>query len=186
MKILAYLVVLANVAFNSLAAANLPPPPPPEPSRLAEAERLVAALPLESVFGSSFNATHIVRMTTDHAVSMLSIRRTEEKDEAVNEVFRAKVRMVAENQLSEAINDARRNLAEEYARRLNLHDLASARAFAVTKEGRAFLTVQLDRDSQLPNLISRLLYDRLSGDLPRILRDAEQSSQLMERVNKSK
>ena len=185
MKIVAHFGILASVAFSSLAAANLPPPPPPDPLRLAEAERLMAVLPLENVFGSGFNAARILGMTTDQAVLMLS-KPSQEQDESLEEVFRAKVRMVAEDRLNEAINDARRNLAEEYAYRLKVNDLANTRAFAVTDEGKAFLKVQLDRDSHIPNIVSRLLYRRLSGDLPQILQDARESNRLMQRVNDRK
>jgi hypothetical protein len=179
------LIFLASGLCASSAVANTPPIPPPEPARLAAAEQLVAAFPLENAF-ASFNAQGITSEVANNALAWLAAQPPQDRKETVKQIFYEKVRNESRSRLAAAIGDARKALAERYARRLSERDLNSAQSFAATPEGTAFLEVQLDADTELRNLVSRFLFDRMFPELPRILQSARDTGKVLERINQKR
>ena len=162
-------IALAIVASASAAFANTPPPPPPEPARLALAERLVAALPLESAIGYGFVIQGLTAEVAANAVFWFDQQPQKTQDETLKSVFYEMVRTESHAKLSAAIGDARASLIDRYARQLSEHELKSAERFALTDEGKAFLLVQLKGDVGLHRLVSRYMYEHISPEFPRIL-----------------
>lgn len=180
------LIIFGGAVFASSAIAHTPPwvPPDPDPVRLAAAERLVAALPLENGLRVGFYDEKITIEVANQAAVWLGVNQLERKNETIERIFYLKVISESRAQLASAIGDARRSLADGYARQLSERELEAARTFAVTPEGKAFLEVQLRQDIGMHKLTSRFLYDRTVSDFPRILQSARESRQILERVNR--
>jgi hypothetical protein len=186
MVFLTRFIILVGALLACSALAHTPPwvPPDPDPVRLAAAERLVAALPLENGLRVGFYDEKITADVANDALAWLGTNQFEQKDETIERIFYLKVRSESRAQLASAIGDARRSLAGGYALQLSERELEAAQTFAVTPEGKAFLEVQLRQDIGMHKLVSRFLYDRTFSELPRILKSARESSQILERVNR--
>ncbi|OYY70561.1 MAG: hypothetical protein B7Y47_09285 [Sphingomonas sp. 28-63-12] len=178
-------MALVFFAAASSAFANTPPIPPPDPDRLAVAQRLVDALPLEAAVGDGFGSNGIAAEVADNAVAWFAIQSPEDRDENLKSVFYEKVKIESRTRVTAAIGDARASLSSLYARQLSERELMGAETFALTPEGKAFLLVQLSQDVGLRHLVSIFLYQRTFPELPRLLQSSRESSAILKKINRA-
>lgn len=182
MTILRRLVALLAASVTLPALANTPPPLPREPARLAEAEQLAKILPIEAAIGIFIEIDQIPIQIAEAADQWLLASYPRDHDSGVREVFSESVKRQAETLLDESFVEARKAIAEDYARQLSVQDLVATQKFASTVEGQAYLSLQLRSDYRLKQLIVRSIYAQM--DLNKTLQDARATSQLIDRVNR--
>jgi hypothetical protein len=164
------------------ALADTPPLLLPDPARLAEAEQLAKILPIEAAIGKFLEVDQISIQIAEAADQWLLASYPKDHDSSVRQVFSESIKGQVDSLLDGSFDDARREMAEDYARHLSVEDLVATRKFASTSEGQAYLSVQLRSDYWLKQSIVRSIYARL--DLDKTLQDARETSQLIDRVNR--
>lgn len=182
MTILRRLVALLAASVTLPALANTPPPLPPEPARLAEAEQLAKILPIEAAIRIFIEVDQISIQIAEATDQWLLASYPRDHDSGVREVFSESVKRQVDPLLDEAFAEARKAIAEDYARQLSIQDLVATQKFASTSEGQAYLSLQLRSDYRLKQLIVRSIYAQM--DLNKTLHDARETSQLIDRVNR--
>jgi hypothetical protein len=178
-------VVLAGMAFISGDVyAYSPPIPPPDPVRLAAASDLIAVLPIESAV-STYNNKYLIREeVTKVTLDWLRQQPNFIRDELLEQIFVAKIRLKVDSQFSAAVRDVTPAIAEDYARRLSEQDIVDAKVFVLTPNGQNFVRLLLEEDRKIINRVRERIYRRISEELPQLLQSARESHAILKQVNR--
>lgn len=181
MFILFRLTLLLIVAIAVPLQAHTPPPLPPDPARLAQAERLVEALPFEAALRHGLEGEQIARRVVAETDQWLLTNHPNDQDSPVRQVFAGAVKLQAQNLLEQTFGDVRSAFADHYARFLSVRELAAVQQFASSPEGQAYFALQLRGDESFRQAVVRSIHAKMN--LAEILEDARKTSQLIGRVN---
>jgi hypothetical protein len=99
-------MALVFVAAASSAFANTPSVPPPDLDRLAVAQLLVAALPLEAAVGNGFSNSELTSEVADNTVAWCANQPSQRKDVALKSFLYANVRIESHASITAAIGDS--------------------------------------------------------------------------------
>lgn len=178
-------VLLASIALiTGEAGFSTSIVPPPDPVRLAAANALIKALPIEAAVSTYNNKGSIREQVTKAALEWLSRQRGFSQDQYIEQVFAAKVRLEVERELSSAIDEVLPEIADDYARRLSAQELFDAKGFALTPQGKNFVLMLLEGDDHVLKRVSGRIYLRIAEKLPQILESARESSAILKQVNR--